>query len=210
MHTLSRRGLMLVLSSPSGAGKTTVSRSLLTTEPEMDLSVSWTTRPPRPGEKEGDHYHFVTHEAFHEMVVSGNFLEYAKVFGHYYGTPREQVEKSLIQGKDVLFDIDWQGTQQLAQTARSDLVSIFILPPNWKELERRLENRAQDTPETVQYRMSKAHIEISHWAEYDYVLINDSFEKTVADVKGILHAERLNRKRQLGLHDFVKRLNAGI
>lgn len=210
MHTLSRRGLMLVLSSPSGAGKTTVSRSLLSIEPEIDLSISWTTRPPRPGEVDGDHYHFVDHDAFHEMVVSGNFLEYAKVFGHYYGTPREQAERTLDQGKDILFDIDWQGTQQLAQTARTDLVSIFILPPSWKELERRLNERAQDSAEIVQYRMSKAHVEISHWAEYDYVLINDSFEKTVEDVRKILHAERMHRKRQIGLHDFVKKLNAGI
>lgn len=198
---------MLVLSSPSGAGKTTVSRALLTSEPELALSISWTTRPPRPGEIEGNHYHFVNHDQFHDEVIAGNFLEYAKVFGHYYGTPRQQVENSLAEGKDVLFDIDWQGTQQLAQTARSDLVSVFILPPTWEELERRLHQRAQDSSEVVQYRMSRAHDEISHWAEYDYVLINDGFEQTVSDVKKILHAERLNRKRQHGLPEFVKQLN---
>ncbi len=197
----------MVLSSPSGAGKTTVSRALLKTEPELALSVSWTTRPPRPSEVDGDHYHFVDHDQFHDEVVAGNFLEYAKVFGHYYGTPRAPAEATLMQGRDILFDIDWQGTQQLAQTARSDLVSVFILPPSWAELERRLHERAQDTPEIVQYRMSRAHEEISHWAEYDYILINDGFEQTVSDVKKILHAERLNRKRQLGLHEFVKGLN---
>ena len=197
---------MLVLSSPSGAGKTTVSRALLTSEPDLALSVSWTTRPPRPGEMDGDHYHFVSHDEFHEQVVAGGFLEYALVFGHYYGTPRSLAEVTLGVGRDILFDIDWQGTQQLAQTARMDLVSIFILPPTWKELERRLRERAQDTEDIVQYRMSRAHEEISHWAEYDYILINDDFEKTVMDVKKILHAERLNRKRQLGLHEFAKGL----
>ncbi len=206
MLKLSRRGLMLVLSSPSGAGKTSVSRELLKTEPELALSVSWTTRPARPGEVDGDHYHFVDHDQFHDMVVAGEFLEYAKVFGHYYGTPRAPAEQALAAGKDILFDIDWQGTQQLAQTARSDLASIFILPPSWNELERRLHKRAQDTEEAVQYRMSRAHEEISHWAEYDYVLVNDGFEQTVLDVKAVLHAERLHRKRQLGLPEFIKRL----
>lgn len=208
MLKLTRRGLMLVLSSPSGAGKTSVSRELLKSEPDLQLSISWTTRPPRPGEEDGDHYHFVNHDEFHDLVVAGEFLEYAKVFGHYYGTPRKPVEKALAEGHDVLFDIDWQGTQQLAQTARMDLVSVFILPPSWKELERRLRQRAQDSDEAVQYRMSKAHEEISHWAEYDYVIVNDGFQKTVVDVKEILHAERLHRKRQLGLPEFVKKLEA--
>lgn len=204
---MKRRGLMLVLSSPSGAGKTSVSRELLKQEHDLVLSVSWTTRPPRPGEVDGDHYHFVDHETFHNMVVAGEFLEYARVFGHYYGTPRSVVEEALAVGKDILFDIDWQGTQQVAQTARADLVSVFILPPSWDELERRLKNRAQDSDEAVKYRMSRAHDEISHWAEYDYVLINDGFDQAVSDVKGILHSERLHRKRQLGLPEFIKQFD---
>jgi guanylate kinase len=199
---------MLVLSSPSGAGKTTVSRALLKSDPEINLSVSWTTRPPRLGEIDGDHYYFVDHDKFHDHVIAGNFLEYAQVFGQYYGTPRDKADETMAQGKDILFDIDWQGTQQLAQTARHDLVSIFILPPSWPELERRLRQRAQDSEEAVQYRMSRAHEEISHWAEYDYVLINDGLDKTVSDVKKILHAARLNRKRQIGLPEFIKSLNA--
>lgn len=206
MITLQRRGLMLVLSSPSGAGKTSVSRRLLKSEPDLTLSISWTTRMPRFGEKDGDHYHFVDHDKFHEQIISGAFLEYAQVFGHYYGTPRGPVEGALAVGKDVLFDIDWQGTQQLAQTARHDLASVFILPPSWGELERRLRTRAQDSEEIVQYRMSRAHEEMSHWAEYDYILINDDFDQTIENVRQILHAERLRRSRQIGLNEFIKGL----
>lgn len=206
MNLLKRRGLMLVLSSPSGAGKTSVSRAILKSEPDVHLSVSWTTRAPRPNEDDGHHYHFVDHDTFHNQITSGNFLEYALVFGQYYGTPRQPVEEALAAGGDVLFDIDWQGTQQLAQTARHDLVSIFLLPPSWSELERRLKERAQDSIDAVQYRMSRAHEEMSHWAEYDYVIVNDDFDKTVHAVKEILHAERLKRERQIELPAFVKGL----
>ena len=203
---LKRRGLMIVLSSPSGAGKTSVSRAILNAEPDVHLSISWTTRTPRPNEDHGHHYHFVDHDQFHEEITAGGFLEYAFVFGQFYGTPRKPVEASLLQGQDVLFDIDWQGTQQLAQMARHDLVSIFLLPPTWGDLEKRLQERAQDSSETVTYRMSHARDEISHWAEYDYVLVNDDFEKTVANVKQIIHAERLRRERQIGLPQLIKEL----
>lgn len=204
MHNLKRRGLMVVLSSPSGTGKTSVSRALLEREPDLHLSISWTTRPSRPGEKEGDHYHFVDHDQFHDQVIAGGFLEYAYVFGCYYGTPRGPVEGAIANGQDVLFDIDWQGTQQLVQTARGDLVSIFLLPPSWQELERRLHERNQDSKEAVQYRMSRATSEMSHWAEYDYVLVNEDFEETVNKVQEIVHAERLRRERQIGLSQFIK------
>src|SRR5260221_1040120 len=203
MKRLKRRGLMLVLSSPSGAGKTSLSRRILEVEPELVLSVSWTTRTPRPRENHSEHYHFVNHDEFYDQIIAGGFFEYAQVFNNYYGTPRAPVEEALNAGKDVLFDIDWQGTQQLSMIARMDLVSIFILPPTWAELEKRLRLRAQDPDEIVQYRMSRAHEELSHWAEYDYVLINDDFEETIERVREILHAERLRRFRQLGLSEFI-------
>jgi guanylate kinase len=204
-----RRGLMLVLSSPSGAGKTTISRGLLKLEHDLTLSVSATTRPMRPSERNAVDYHFVDRTDFDLMVNRGAFLEYAKVFDHYYGTPRGPVEKSLAAGRDVLFDIDWQGTQQLAQTAREDLVSVFILPPSTRTLERRLKSRAQDSAEVVDRRMAKAADEMSHWAEYDYVLVNDDLDISVARVRAILTAERLRRMRQIGLAEFVKGLREG-
>jgi guanylate kinase len=204
-----RRGLMLVLSSPSGAGKTTISRRLLALEPELTMSVSATTRPKRPGETAGVDYHFVDPTEFGLMINRGEFLEHAKVFDNYYGTPRQPVETALRSGADILFDIDWQGTQQLAQSARDDLVSIFILPPSTRDLEIRLKSRAQDSPEVVAGRMAKAADEMSHWAEYDYIVINHDVEKSVAAVRSILIAERLRRQRQVGLPEFVKGLREG-
>jgi guanylate kinase len=201
-----RRGLMLVLSSPSGAGKTTITRALLAQDPHITMSVSATTRPPRPGEVDGKDYTFVSQEAFERMVAEGAFLEHAKVFDNYYGTPRAAVEKALSAGRDVLFDIDWQGTQQLVENARADLVSVFVLPPSVAELRRRLENRAQDSAEVVAKRMAKAGDEMSHWPEYDYVVVNTEVERSVAAVTAILTAERLRRGRQAGMHEFVKRL----
>ena len=206
---ITRRGLMLVLSSPSGAGKTTIARKLLEREPNLKMSVSATTRPRRRGEVQGIDYQFVEASAFGEMVNRGELLEHAKVFGHYYGTPRKPVEAALAAGRDMLFDIDWQGTQQLAQSARSDLVSVFILPPSTAELERRLKGRAQDSAEVVASRMAKAADEVSHWPEYDYIVINVEVEESVAEVRAILVAERLRRARQIGLVDFVKRLQQG-
>jgi guanylate kinase len=207
---IARRGLMLVLSSPSGAGKTTISRELLAQDPNIELSVSCTTRPKRVGEVAGRDYHFIALEEFDLMRNRQEFLEFAKVFGHYYGTPRKPVEAALSAGRDVLFDIDWQGTQQLAQTARSDLVSVFILPPSAGELGRRLRRRASDPDDVVEARMAKASEEISHWAEYDYIIVNDEVKKSVADVQAVLAAERLSRTRQTGLTDFVKRLQSEL
>ena len=204
-----RRGLMLVLSSPSGAGKTTISRSLLDREVDLTMSVSATTRPKRPGEVTGEDYHFVDPAEFNLMVNRQELLEYAQVFGNYYGTLRAPVEKTLAAGKDVLFDIDWQGTQQLAQNARNDLVSIFILPPSTAELERRLRSRAQDSDEVVAKRMARAADEMSHWAEYDYVLVNRDIGESTDAVCAILTAERLRRERQVELPDFVKALREG-
>lgn len=204
-----RRGLMLVLSSPSGAGKSTISRALLDSEPSLSMSISATTRPPRPGEIEGDHYFFVDQEQFRAMIADGEFLEHATVFGNSYGTPRGPVFGALREGRDVLFDVDWQGTQQLKQSARNDLVSIFILPPSVEELERRLYVRAQDSEEVVKKRMAMAAGEISHWAEYDYIVVNDDVEASVAKVRSIFTAERLRRERQVGLIDFVHRLLPG-
>jgi len=200
---------MFVLSSPSGAGKTTISRKLLELELDLTMSVSYTTRPRRPGETAGVDYHFADLEAFNLMVNGGQFLEYAKVFGHYYGTPSQPVQEALAAGRDVAFDIDWQGTQQLKQTAREDLVSVFILPPSWAELERRLRARAQDSATVVAKRMSKASEEMSHWPEYDYIVVNHSIETSVANVQAILSAERMRRERQIGLADFVKSLRQG-
>ena len=204
-----RRGLMLVLSSPSGAGKTTIARRLLTEDAELELSVSVTTRQRRPGEVEGEDYHFVTTSDFQIMINDRALLEYAKVFDNYYGTPAANVMAALVEGRDILFDIDWQGTQQLADSSREDLVSVFILPPSTRDLEKRLFSRAQDSADVVAARMSKAADEISHYREYDYILVNRNIDVAVAQVKAILQAERLRRDRQVGLTDFVKKLRVG-
>ena len=201
-----RRGLMLVLSSPSGAGKTTLSRKLIERDNDVVMSVSATTRRPRPGEREGQDYFFVDDEKFDRMVADGALLEHATVFDHRYGTPEAPVHKALSKGRDVLFDIDWQGTQQLKQTAREDVASVFILPPSLPELERRLRARAQDLEDVVLRRMAKASDEVSHWAEYDYIVINDEIERSLAAVCTILAAERMKRARQTGLVEFVKAL----
>ena len=203
---IERRGLMLVLSSPSGAGKTTISRLLLERDKDISLSVSMTTRPKRPGEVDGIDYHFVDPTEFNLMLNRRELLEHAKVFDHYYGTPKRAAEKALARGRDVLFDIDWQGEQQLKQAARNDLASVFILPPSTEELARRLRSRAQDPADVVAVRMAKAPDEISHWPEYDYIIVNYDIEDSVAQVQAILAAERLKRERQIGLTDFVKRL----
>ena len=201
-----RRGLMFVLSSPSGAGKTTISRSLLERDDNISLSVSVTTRPKRPGEIDGKDYFFVDPTEFNLMLNRQELLEHAKVFGHYYGTPKRAVQDALSAGRDVLFDIDWQGEQQLKQAAGNDLASVFILPPSTEELARRLQQRAQDPAEVVAARMARAPDEISHWPEYDYIIVNNEIEESVAKVQAILVAERLKRERQVGLTDFVKRL----
>ena len=206
---IARRGLMLVLSSPSGAGKTTISRELLARDASLWMSVSYTTRPRRPGEVEGRDYHFTTPQKFNLMLNKQEFLEHAKVFDHYYGTPRQPVEEALAAGRDVVFDIDWQGTQQLRQEAGEDVVSVFILPPSTAELERRLQSRARDPKDVVAKRMAKVVDETSHWAEYDYILINHDVEDSVAKIQAILAAERLRRVRQVGLTDFVTRLREG-
>jgi guanylate kinase len=206
---IQRRGLMLVLSSPSGAGKTTLSRQLLTNDSLIQLSVSCTTRDRRPSEKDGVDYRFIDTASFRGMVERAEFLEHARVFDHYYGTPRQPVEAALDAGRDVLFDIDWQGTQQIREKAREDLVSVFILPPSTRDLERRLISRAQDSPEIVQRRMAKAAEEMSHWAEYDYVVINRDIATSLMELKSILTAERLKRVRQYGLAAFVKALREG-
>ena len=208
-NVLQRRGLMMVLSSPSGAGKTTISRRLLEADNELSLSVSVTTRAKRKDEVEGRDYRFIDLTEFNLMVNRDQLLEHAKVFGNYYGTPRAPVEKTLAEGRDVLFDIDWQGTQQLAEKVRDDLVSVFILPPSWHELERLLRSRGQDDPKEINRRMSKASDEMSHWAEYDYVIINRDLEACVEAVRGILHSERLKRRRQTGLAEFVNGLKQG-
>ena len=203
---IAARGLMLVLSSPSGAGKSTISRALLARERAIRLSISATTRRPRAGEVEGRDYFFVDDAAFRSMVEEGALLEHAEVFGHRYGTPRAPVEAALASGCDMLFDIDWQGAQQLAEKARSDLVSVFLLPPSIEELERRLFARARDSAEEVRARMAQALDEVSHYAEYDYAIINRDLEASIADVQSILHAERRRRSRQTGLTDFVNAL----
>ena len=207
--TLARRGLMFIMSSPSGAGKTTISRMLLEHDPHICISVSCTTRPPRPGEVDGKDYHFVDRTEFDRMVENEEFLEWAEVFGHCYGTPKAQVKAGLKDGQDYLFDIDWQGTQQLADRARDDLVTVFILPPSIAELERRLTTRAQDSAEVVAKRMAKAADEMSHYAEYDYVLVNEDVDRTLADLEAILRAERLRRRRRLGLSGFVNVMREG-
>ncbi|MAL79940.1 MAG: guanylate kinase [Sneathiella sp.] len=208
-EVLKRRGLMLVLSSPSGAGKTTISRALLQEDDQLVMSVSATTRPRRPGEEHGRDYYFIEPVDFNLMINRDELLEHAKVFNHYYGTPRAPVEKALEGGQDVLFDIDWQGTQQLAHKARADLVSVFILPPSTEALEQRLKTRAQDSAEVIAGRMAKASEEISHWSEYDYVVVNDDFDRCLNEVKAILNAERVRRTRRIGLIDFVSRLRQG-
>jgi guanylate kinase len=207
---VARRGLMLVLSSPSGAGKTTLSRLLLERYSSIDLSISVTTRKPRPGEVDGSDYHFIDCARFDAMVARGDLLEWAEVFGNRYGTLRAPVERALSAGRDVLFDIDWQGTQQLREKGRADLVSVFVLPPSIPDLEARLRTRAQDSDDIIHARMSKAADEMSHWAEYDYVVINREVLRAFEDVCAILAAERLKRERQIGLSSFVRSLQAGL
>jgi guanylate kinase len=205
-NEIARRGLMFVLSSPSGAGKTTLSRRLLSEDPALEMSVSATTRPMRPGEVDARDYHFVDMKRFEQMVKGREFLEHAQVFGNRYGTPKKPVEAALALGRDVLFDIDWQGAQQLTEAARDDLVKVFILPPDAASLEMRLKGRAQDSAEVVAKRMAKAADELSHYIEYDYVTINIDVDAALAEIRTILAAERLKRERQIGLGDFVRRL----
>lgn len=208
-----RRGLMFVMSSPSGAGKTTITRAVLKNNNDVMISISATTRPRRAGEVNGKDYYFVTPDEFRDMVENGEMLEHAKVFEHYYGTPAQPVREALEQGRDVLFDIDWQGTQQLGEAASDDLVSVFILPPSSQELEKRLRNRARDTQETeeqIRYRMSKAAAEMSHYSEYDYVIVNDDVEVAIEKAQRLLDGERLKRRRMKGMSDFVRGLISGL
>ena len=209
-NPIQRRGLMYVLSSPSGAGKTTITRALLKGNPDLEISISATTRPRRPGEVDGQDYYFVEIPEFNAMVDNGEMLEHAKVFGNYYGTPRQPVEEALNRGRDVIFDIDWQGTQQLREIARDDLVTVFILPPSSKELERRLRARNQDSEESIRHRMDKAADEMTHYSEYDYVLINNNVDLTIHHAQQILDSERLKRQRAGGLSDFVRGLKEGL
>ena len=205
-HGFKRRGVLFVLSSPSGAGKSTIARKLLADEPELGMSVSYTTRPIRPGEKDGVDYHFVDLETFRTMVANHEFLEWAHVFGHRYGTPKADVFHTLGEGRDILFDIDWQGAQQLHQLAGGDVVRVFILPPSMEELRIRLERRATDSQDVIDARMSRAANEVSHWDGYDYVLVNDDVEQCFQCVKTILAAERLKRSRQTGIIGFIRKL----
>jgi guanylate kinase len=205
-HGVERRGLMFVLSSPSGAGKTTLSRMLVAEIPALQMSVSATTRPKRPGEVDGKDYYFVDQKRFDAMVANGELLEWATVFGHCYGTPRAPVDASLAAGKDVLFDIDWQGTQQLRSRSPNDVVSVFILPPSATDLEKRLHTRAQDSAEVIRGRMKKAGDEMSHFDAYDYIVVNDNIGIAFESVKSILRAEQLKRERQIGLTEFVRNL----
>jgi len=205
--TLARRGLMFILSSPSGAGKTTIARRLLEDEAEtMKMSVSVTTRPMRPGEVEGHDYYFVDDDEFARLVTADAFFEWAEVFGNCYGTPKAEIREQLKRGEDFLFDIDWQGTQQLYQRAQGDVVRVFLLPPSIEELEQRLRERGTDSDAVIAARMDRARAEISHWDAYDYVVINDDIEACFAKVKKILEAERMRRLRQTGLIDFVREL----
>jgi guanylate kinase len=208
-EAIHRRGFLLVLSSPSGAGKTTITRRLLDRDPSLALSVSVTTRPARPGEVDGRDYRFIDQARFAAMVSGGELLEHANVFDHNYGTPRQPVEAALAAGRDIVTDIDWQGTQQLAESVARDLVTVFVLPPSVAALEARLRKRAQDSAAVVAERMAKSAEEMSHWSEYDYVIVNREIEGSVAEVQAITTAERLRRTRQLGLADFVNRLRAG-
>jgi guanylate kinase len=207
---VARRGLMFVLSSPSGAGKSTLARKLLEADDNMSLSVSATTRAPRPSEVDGREYKFLKKDQFEEMADRGEFLEHAMVFGYHYGTPRAPVEAMLIQGKDVLFDVDWQGARALRAAEPQDVVGIFILPPSMAELERRLRARNEDAEDVIKKRMARSLDEISHWEEYDYVLVNTLLEQTLAQIKQILAAERLKRHRQMWLQLHVERLKQGI
>ena len=206
MTSLSRRGLMLILSSPSGAGKTTIVNALLSSETHLKTSISVTTREKRSNEVDGRDYYFVTPEEFQRRIHAEEFFEYAEVFGNYYGTPNQLVLDTLHSGHDVVFDIDWQGTQQISQAARDDLVTIFILPPSLAELEARLRTRNQDSAEIIGHRMREASAELSHWPEYNYVVTNHDLIESVATVRSILHAERQRRKRQVGLADFVNHM----
>jgi guanylate kinase len=206
---ITRQGLMLVLSSPSGAGKTSIARALLTRDADITMSVSATTRPRRPGEIEGKDYYFVDGKKFKTDVNEGLFLEYARVFDHYYGTPLRSVQKLLSRGSDVLFDIDWQGTQQIKAKAGDDLVSVFVLPPSTAELEKRLIQRAQDSAEVVSRRMARAADEMGHYPEYDYIILNHDLDQSIDAVHSILKAERLRRSRQAGLTEFMKHLREG-
>jgi guanylate kinase len=206
---IERRGFLLVLSSPSGAGKTTITRRLAERDPGLDLSVSVTTRPRRGEEKEGRDYFFIERRRFDEMVARGELLEHASVFENCYGTPRQPIERALAAGRDVVADLDWQGTQQLTESVGDDLVSVFVLPPSLAALEARLRARAQDSAAVVAARMAKSAEEMSHWPEYDYVIVNRAIEDSVAQVLAIVSAERLRRKRQVGLAGFVERLRAG-
>jgi guanylate kinase len=206
---IERRGILLVLSSPSGAGKSTITRAMLTREPSLEFSVSVTTRPPRAGEIDGRDYHFIDRERFDAMVRQNELVEHAEVFGNFYGTPRAPVEVALDSGRDVIADLDWQGTQQLKQAMRADVVAVFILPPSRPDLERRLKSRAQDSEAVVRGRMAKSADELSHWPEYDYVIVNETIADSVALVAAILAAERARRERLKGLADFVNDLRAG-
>jgi len=207
---IERRGLLLVLSSPSGAGKTSLSRALLESDPDISLSVSVTTRKPRPGEVDGRDYWFIDVAKFKTMKENGELLEWAPVFDNFYGTPRAPIAKAVAEGRDVLFDIDWQGTQQLSERMAGDLVRVFVLPPSSEVLEARLQKRAQDPPEVVARRMSEASSEISHWAEYDYVIVNADLAESIAGLKAILVAERLRRDRMTGMSSFVRKLQAAL
>ena len=207
--TISRRGFLLVLSSPSGAGKTTITRRLLERDATLSLSISVTTRPPRASEIDGRDYNFIDQARFDAMVAGGALLEHATVFGHCYGTPRQPIEAALAAGRDIVTDIDWQGTQQLAESVRDDIVTVFVLPPSVAALESRLRRRAQDSAAVVAQRMAKSAEEMSHWSEYEYVIVNREIEASVADVEAIVAAERLRRIRQTGLAEFVNRLRGG-
>jgi guanylate kinase len=204
---MKRKGLLIILSSPSGAGKSTLAKRLMAWDPSMRFSVSATTRSPRTGEVEGRDYFFKTPDVFKAMVERGEMLEHAEVFGNFYGSPKAPVEAAMAAGHDTLFDIDWQGGQQVKQAMGHDVVSIFILPPSIAELERRLRDRGQDSDEVIAGRMAKSEAEISHWAEYDFVLVNDDLDQAEAELKTILKAERMRRDRQPGLSDFVRGLN---
>jgi guanylate kinase len=204
-----RRGFLLVLSSPSGAGKTTITRRLLERDPSLSLSISVTTRPRRSGEIDGRDYHFIDQAAFDRLVANGELLEHADVFGHCYGTPRQPIDAAIAVGRDIVTDIDWQGTQQVSASLSGDLVTVFILPPSVAALEARLRTRAQDSDAVVAQRMAKSSEEMSHWPEYGYVIINDDLEASVAQAQAIVTAERLRRERQVGLADFVTRLRGG-